>query len=444
MDSYRAKNSELSLKLALSESKLESSLERCKTLNTNIDKGRKELDTAKERNAKLNEIIIKHEQSINLTTQESNRLKEKSYEIETRLHSITLERDMYKSNQERLTKEHELLLKEKTSRNSIHADLQLIRNSCERSERETKLIFAQKIEQLEKENLIQKKQLAHDKEQHVVIINSWTSQYDQLVQQHQKTKDEHEKTRQMLSHTKKELAELQQRHAEVDAKLHSNEMLVQMSRNTKSSSAISRLTHLEEDGKELAMKLSLADKEIVSLKMQLEDTKSHAKQYKTMAETMENTMRESSEANEKTKQILDANIAELDSQLKNLRAEHERVTQAHSQLEARLGADTAAFQAKIEQLSTEKSESSSRLELLQRQVENTEKILEERTRNRDEYAAKVYERITRWIYQTRAVRITALQFASKRILMWIFVILDPKLLRKNCFEKTRFRPSQCD
>lgn len=150
IDSFRAKNSDLSLKLALTESKLESSLERCKTLNTNIDKCRKELETAKERSSKLNEIIIKHEQSINLTTQESNRLKEKLNEIEIRLHSVTLERDMYKSNQERLSREHELLIKDKNSRNSIHSDLQLIRNSCERSEREAKLIYSQKIEQLEK------------------------------------------------------------------------------------------------------------------------------------------------------------------------------------------------------------------------------------------------------------------------------------------------------
>ena len=49
------------------------------------------------------------------------------------------------------------------------------------------------------------------------------------------------------------------------------------------------------------MKLSLAEKEIVSLKMQLEDTKAHAKQYRIMSETMENTVRESSEINEKTK-----------------------------------------------------------------------------------------------------------------------------------------------
>jgi chromosome segregation ATPase len=249
IDLYRTKNSDLSLRLALAESKLESSLERCKTLNTNIEKCRKELETNKERNSKLNEIIIKHEQSINLTTQELNRVKEKSYEMETRLHSITLERDMYKSNQERLSKEHELLLIEKNSRNTIHSDLQLIRNSCERSERESKLIYSQKIEQLEKENLIKSKQIEHDKEQNVAIIKSWTSQYDQLEQQHRKANSENEKTRNLLNQTKRDLDELQQKYNEVEAKLHSNEMLVQMTRNTKSSSAISRLTHLEEETK---------------------------------------------------------------------------------------------------------------------------------------------------------------------------------------------------
>ena len=353
VDSYRSKNADISLKLALSESKLESSLERCKTLNTNIEKSRKELDTAKERNSKLNEIIIKHEQSINLTTQELNRLKEKYYEIETRLHSITVERDMYKNNQERLNKEHELLIREKNSRTSIHADLQLIRNSCERTERETKLIYSQKIEQLEKENLIQLKQLEHDKEQHITIIKSWTSQYDQLVQQHQKANAEHDKTKQLLSQTKRELDELHQKHAEIEAKLHSNEMLVQMTRNTKSSSAISRLTHLEEETNDLNLKLSLSEKEIVSLKMQLEDTKAHVKQYKTMSETMENTVKECSEVNEKTKQILEKNISDLEEQLKNLQVEHESMTHAKNDLESRLKNEKQSYESKIEQLEKE-------------------------------------------------------------------------------------------
>lgn len=389
IDSYRTKNSDLSLRLALAESKLESSLERCKTLNTNVEKSRKELETAKERMSKLNEIIIKHEQSINLTTQELNRMKEKSCEIETRLHSITLERDMYKSNQDRLSKENVLLLTEKNSRNTIHSDLQLIRNSCERSERETKLIYSQKVEQLEKEILIKSKQIEHDKEQNIAIIKSWTSQYDQLDSQYKKAKEEHEKTRSVLNQTQKNFDELQQKYNEIEAKLHSNEMLVQMTRNTKSSSAISRLTHLEEETKDLNMKLSLSEKEIVSLKMQLEETKAHAKQYKIMSETMENTVKESSEINEKTKQILETKINDMEVSFRNLQNEYESLLNVRNELESMLNNEKQALGARIEQLEREKLEFINNLDTLQKRFDNAEKILEERTRNRDEYAAKI-------------------------------------------------------
>ena len=85
-------------------------LEKCKTLNTSTEKIRKDLEVSKERSSKFNELIIKHEQSINITTSELNRSKEKISEMETKLHSLTVERDMYKSNQDRLNKEYELIL----------------------------------------------------------------------------------------------------------------------------------------------------------------------------------------------------------------------------------------------------------------------------------------------------------------------------------------------
>ena len=48
--------------------KLENVLEKCKTLNTAIEKIRKELESAKERGSKFSELVIKHEQSLSLTT----------------------------------------------------------------------------------------------------------------------------------------------------------------------------------------------------------------------------------------------------------------------------------------------------------------------------------------------------------------------------------------
>ena len=71
----------------------------------------------------------------------------------------------------------------------------------------------------------------------------------------------------MYTNIKIQFDELKLKCDELEAKLHSNELIVQMSRNSKSSSALSRLTHLEEETKDSHMKLSLADKEIVSLKL---------------------------------------------------------------------------------------------------------------------------------------------------------------------------------
>lgn len=157
IDKYRSENSGLNMKLALAESKLESSLEKCKTLNTAIDKTRRELEAVKERNSKFNDIVIKHEQSLTLTTQENNKLSEKLNEYENRVHTLTFECDMHKSNHERLVKERDLLLQENSSKSTIMSSLEMIKNSFTRNERETQAMFKQKIEQLERDNQIQQR-----------------------------------------------------------------------------------------------------------------------------------------------------------------------------------------------------------------------------------------------------------------------------------------------
>ena len=67
------------MKLALSESKLESALEKCKTVNTVLDKTRKELDAAKEKIATLNTLIIKHETALASSNAELNKFKVRVY-----------------------------------------------------------------------------------------------------------------------------------------------------------------------------------------------------------------------------------------------------------------------------------------------------------------------------------------------------------------------------
>ena len=95
-------------------------------------------------------------------------------EYETKLHSIKFERDMLKSN----VRERDMLAQENSSRSVILSNLEMIKNSCERNERETKLIYTQKIKQLEKENLMQRKQIKQDLEKHSVLIKSWSTQND--------------------------------------------------------------------------------------------------------------------------------------------------------------------------------------------------------------------------------------------------------------------------
>lgn len=209
VDTYRASSSDATMKLALAESKLESALEKCKTMASVLEKTRKELDAAKEKISTLNGVIIKHESALALANNELAQARERANASETRLHSMALENDLHKSNYERLSKEFEIVQRENASRSNILSNLEMIRAGMERTEREAKLMYTQRIEQLEKDNQIMRKQLEHDKEQHAVVVKSWQSQYDQLVGQRDSEKADYEKTRNDLSEIKASYEQLQ-------------------------------------------------------------------------------------------------------------------------------------------------------------------------------------------------------------------------------------------
>jgi len=222
-----------------------------------------------------------------------------------------------------------------------------------------------------------------------VLVKSWQSQYEQLQLQDEKEKEEHERTRVAYAEQKHQFTQLKEKCDELEAKLHSNELIVQMTRNTKSSSAISRLTHLEEETKDMHMKLSLTDKEIVSLKIQLEESRGHAKQYKTIAETMEKTVKEASETNEKTKLILQTNISNLESRLNQLNADYQAMCADKSNLELNLQNQKESADQRIDLLEKEKKGLAYELDLIRKKLENIERIAEERSKHRDEYVAKL-------------------------------------------------------
>lgn len=210
-----------------------------------------------------------------------------------------------------------------------------------------------------------------------------------MVEQHDKEKVEFDKLKASHEDIKTQYESLKEKHTEVEAKLHSQELIVQISRNTKSSTAISRLTHLEEESKELQMKLSLADKEIVSLKIQLEESRAHSKQYKTIGDTMELAMKEQSEANESAKRVLEGKIAELEENLSKLKTDYDEVVGARDTLEASLKSERQANEAAVQVAKDEKKKLVDELDLMKQKLENTEQILVERTNNRDEYMAKL-------------------------------------------------------
>ena len=72
-----------------------------------------------------------------------------------------------------------------------------------------------------------------------------------------------------------------------------------------------------------------------------------------------------------------------------MQAENESISSLKNDLESKLSTEKQSNEARVLLLEKEKLELTTSLEMLQKTFENTEKILEERTHNRDEYAAKI-------------------------------------------------------
>lgn len=389
VDRSRKQISQLDTKLALSESQLESTQEKCKSLNINADKYRKDCDILKERNDKFNELIIKHEQSISHLSKELHATKEKLSEYEINLRNKSMECDWYKSNQERLAKENELLIKENSSRSMILSNLETIRTNCERQERETKIMYTDKIETLEKENKILRKQLESEQEQHSVLLKSWENQNKEITSRYNEELKSHEISKKTLGEREEQMEAFKTRLNEIEAKLHSSESLLQMTRNSKSSTTISRLTELEEENKDLQLKLTVAEKDIVNLKMQLEDTKLHSKQYSLIADNMERTIKESGEANEKTRKTLEDRVASLQAERDSLDKELRELNEKYVGLESKLNEERSQHGLKMEQIDNEMNRIKIELDQTKSNLEKAELLLNERNRDRDSYIAQL-------------------------------------------------------
>lgn len=166
--------------------------------------------------------------------------------------------------------------------------------------------------------------------------------------------------------------------------------MLQMGRNSKSTTtAITHLNQLEEESKELKSKLSAAEKEIVNLKIQLEDSRTHLKQYKHIAEMTEKNVRETNEAHAQEKALLESRANELSEQLRRVQGEYEETQAARERVEQEVVTLRAELDERTAQFAQERANLSGKIEHSKKQIENIEMILNERTQSRDDFAAKV-------------------------------------------------------
>ncbi|XP_074653725.1 nucleoprotein TPR-like isoform X2 [Tubulanus polymorphus] len=327
LSALRVRNAQLS-------SKLDFANERNAILKTNIENYKKEISVGRDRIQKYNTSVAKHEQSINQLRQELMSSKEQATSVTVQLQNVRTENELLKSIEQRLSEEKQTMMREHQTQNILLTNLQTIQNNLERQEFETKTHKNKQIETLEKEVMILRRKVATTEGKEDGLVKQLTGQLEVAQKNYNEEREKYIKIRDELSDSYAQLHIVKQECTDLRAKLEAAENRLKNMAKTSTTSVwkshlttsattsadgdtTSRTDDLSDVVKDLKAQLGQSSLEVKSLKEQLEQSKRHASQYKGIADSIEQKLKEQ---NETSKSFKDA----LESQMNHLKTEHEK------------------------------------------------------------------------------------------------------------------------
>uniref|UniRef100_T1J0B3 Nucleoprotein TPR n=1 Tax=Strigamia maritima TaxID=126957 RepID=T1J0B3_STRMM len=304
--------SEMRLQTARLTAQLEHSNERYKILQSNIEGCKKENSALIDKSQRLSAQVLRHEQIAEVLRQDLMSIQEKCSRAEVINENLKAERDLLKSMEVRWLQEKEVLLREQKGQAVLKANLQAIQNNLERGESETKLRFTSRIEMLEKENNNLRKKLEGENEQYKVAVKGWEKEVTQVRERIDAEIEKHHKVRDELVEAYSKTNLLKQELSDVKNKLNVAENRLSQLNGGSATSGVQQVAtrSKEAEVKDLNFDLLNMKSENKGLKDQLNQTKQHLEQYKTIANSVEQEMKNEIEASKLFKETMEKRLQE--------------------------------------------------------------------------------------------------------------------------------------
>ncbi|KAH9490602.1 hypothetical protein Btru_033804, partial [Bulinus truncatus] len=350
---------------------LDYATERYKIIQNNAAGFKKEIDLLQERNHQSAATILRHESALAHLREELMSAQENVARWQVQVENLKAEKELLKNAERRLRLELESRERERNSQTMLMASLQAIQNNLERADFESKTRYTNQIEGLEREIANLRRRLETSLEEKAKQSTAWE---DIVKTVHLELK--HEKEKQATIQTKAdnallELETVKQELSSCEAKLAAAEQKLEKlsTQSLDEDSALSLEARIETEAvKDLKNQLLQQNNLIKSLRQQLEAAKKHANQYKTIADSVEQSLKEQSKTSQELQESCERKVQEikleketLGKRLELLEKDHEaaiaenvRLTSESSSLHGDLRKQLTTLQLELEETLSQK------------------------------------------------------------------------------------------
>ncbi|KAL4235843.1 hypothetical protein ACF0H5_004232 [Mactra antiquata] len=325
MDKSRQEIADLRVQNAKLSSKYEFATERNKVSQSNAEGYRKEIALLRDKIQKYTASVAKHEQTINSQRQELMKIQEQSSQVQARAEGIQAKMDLIRSSEQRAIAELDSLRREKHTQTMLMANLQAIQNNLERNEYETKTRLGKQIETLEREKTFLNKKIETEEKQHNAVIKHWEKQVKELKGQIDQELKNHQNTKDLLSNKDKEFQETKQKLMNVSTNLASAETRL-------SDISSGSVLDSSEEIQDLKSRLEQSQLEVTSLQSQLTKAKQHGEQYKNIADSVQESIKQQNMASEEFKATMETKLREKEEECENMKSRITSLEQERQEL----------------------------------------------------------------------------------------------------------------
>ncbi|KAK6990642.1 nucleoprotein TPR [Biomphalaria glabrata] len=370
---------------------LDFATERYKIIQNNAAGFKKEIDLLQERNHQSAAIILRHESAVAHLKEELMSAQENVARWQVQVENLKTEKELLKNSEKRLRLELESKEREKNSQAMLMASLQAIQNNLERAEFEANTRHSNQIEGLERELANLRRRLEQSLEEKANQATQW----EDIVKKFQLEMD-HEKEKQASLQIKAdnaavEIDTLKQELATCESKLAAAEQKLEnlSKQSVDDDGSLSLEARIESEAvKDLKNQLLQQNNLIRSLRQQLEAAKKHVNQYKTIANSVEQSLKEQSKTSQELqasceKKVQDIKLEKetLAKRLELLEKDHEaalaenvRLTSESSSLHGDLRKQIASLQNELEEALSQKESAMSNCEAAQQELKQQAEI----------------------------------------------------------------------